>query len=68
MGLYEEPERPANAADYLKRSMGAGLAADVDAARAENEALRARVAALEAQLRDRESAAIAAPTAEAAAE
>ena len=40
VGLYEEPERPPNAVDYVKRYMGAPTGVDVEALRAENEALR----------------------------
>lgn len=31
VGLYEEPERPPNAVDYIKRYMGAPTGIDVDA-------------------------------------
>eukprot|EP00612_Vaucheria_litorea_P003684 CAMPEP_0171468846 /NCGR_PEP_ID=MMETSP0945-20130129/10885_1 /TAXON_ID=109269 /ORGANISM="Vaucheria litorea, Strain CCMP2940" /LENGTH=62 /DNA_ID=CAMNT_0011997783 /DNA_START=97 /DNA_END=281 /DNA_ORIENTATION=+ len=31
VGLYEEPERPANAVDYVKRYMGASAAGDSEA-------------------------------------
>eukprot|EP00608_Synchroma_pusillum_P003406 CAMPEP_0198433918 /NCGR_PEP_ID=MMETSP1452-20131203/29301_1 /TAXON_ID=1181717 /ORGANISM="Synchroma pusillum, Strain CCMP3072" /LENGTH=90 /DNA_ID=CAMNT_0044154417 /DNA_START=20 /DNA_END=292 /DNA_ORIENTATION=+ len=41
VGLYEEPERPGNAVDYLKRYMGAPTGVDVEALKAELEALRA---------------------------
>ncbi len=37
VGLYEEPERPANAVDYIKKYMGAPTGVDVEALRAENE-------------------------------
>jgi hypothetical protein len=30
VGLYEEPERPANAVDYIKRYMGAPTGVDVE--------------------------------------
>lgn len=40
VGLYEEPERPPNAVDYIKRYMGAPTGVDVEAMRAENEQLR----------------------------
>ena len=41
MGLYEEPERPPNAVDYIKRYMGAPTGVDVDAMRSELESLKA---------------------------
>jgi hypothetical protein len=50
VGLYEEPERPLNAVDYVKKYMGAPAGVDVDALRAENERLRAEVASLREQL------------------
>jgi|Dee2metaT_26_FD_contig_71_307618_length_677_multi_2_in_0_out_0_1 hypothetical protein len=40
VGLYEEPERPPNAVDYIKRYMGAPTGIDIEAMRAENETLR----------------------------
>merc|ERR1711998_142239 len=40
VGLYEEPERPPNAVDYIKRYMGAPTGVDVEALRTENEQLR----------------------------
>ncbi len=50
VGLYEEPERPLNAVDYVKKYMGAPVGVDVDSLRAENERLRAEVASLREQL------------------
>ena len=52
VGLYEEPERPSNAVDYIKRYMGAPAGVDVEALRIEVEQLRADKAALEATVRD----------------
>ncbi len=40
MGLYEEPERPPNAVDYIKRYMGSPTGVDVDAMRSELEQLK----------------------------
>lgn len=53
VGLYEEPERPPNAVDYVKRTMGAPVGVDVDALRMENEKLRAKIKALECVARSR---------------
>jgi hypothetical protein len=50
VGLYEEPERPPNAVDYLKRYIGGPVGVDVDAIKAENERLKAEVASLQQQL------------------
>ena len=52
VGLYEEPERPANAVDYIKRYMGAPAGIDVEALRAEVEQLRAENAQLQATVHD----------------
>ena len=40
VGLYEEPERPANAVDYIKKYMGAPTGVDVEAIKAENVSLK----------------------------
>lgn len=47
VGLYEEPEKPPNAVDYVKRYMGAPTGVDVEALRAENEELKKKVGALQ---------------------
>ena len=52
VGLYEEPERPPNAVDYIKRYMGAPTGVDVEALRAENEQLKVDKAALENTIRE----------------
>lgn len=52
VGLYEEPDRPPNAVEYMRKYMGASAGVDVDAMRAENERLKAQVAELTAQLDD----------------
>ena len=46
VGLYEEPERPSNAVEYIKRYLGAPKNVDVAALQRENEQLRRQVAAL----------------------
>ena len=40
VGLYEEPERPQNAIEYIKRYIGAPQNVDVDGLKRENEQLR----------------------------
>jgi len=50
VGLYEEPERPPNAVDYIKRYMGAPTNIDVEAIRAENESLKKQIQDLTSNL------------------
>lgn len=52
VGLYEEPERPANAVDYIKRYMGAPAGVDVEALRVEVEQLRAENAKLQTTIKE----------------
>jgi predicted ATP-grasp superfamily ATP-dependent carboligase len=52
VGLYEEPERPNNAIDYIKRYMGAPQNVDVDALRRENESLKMQVDRLSKQMEE----------------
>jgi len=52
VGLYEEPERPPNAVDYIKRYMGAPTGVDVEAMRAELEQLKIDKNALETTVRE----------------
>mmetsp|Transcript_14188 Transcript_14188/g.20891 ORF Transcript_14188/g.20891 Transcript_14188/m.20891 type:complete len:95 (+) Transcript_14188:137-421(+) len=50
VGLYEEPERPPNAVDYIKRYMGAPTNVDVEAIKKENEDLKVDIAELRMQV------------------
>jgi len=43
VGLYEEPERPPNAVDYIKRYMGAPTGVDVESLRIENDDMKKQV-------------------------
>lgn len=52
MGLYEEPERPPNAVDYIKRYMGAPTGVDIEAIRLENENLKKEVQRLESLVKE----------------
>lgn len=47
VGLYEEPEKPQNAVDFIKRSLGAPQESDVDHLKAENEELKRNVTELQ---------------------
>lgn len=40
VGLYEEPEKPMNALDFVKMTLGAPTGVDVEALKAENDQLR----------------------------
>ena len=52
VGLYEEPERPPNAVDYIKRYIGAPQNVDVDSLKRENEQLRAQMDKLSKQMEE----------------
>jgi len=50
VGLYEEPDRPNNALDYIKRYLGAPSNVDVDGLKRENDELKRQVEKLKRQL------------------
>jgi hypothetical protein len=50
VGLYEEPDRPTQPLDYLKRYLGAPANIDVDGLKRENEELKRQVEKLKRQL------------------
>ena len=50
--MYEEPERPPNAVDYIKRYMGAPTGIDVEAMRAELEQLKIDKSGLETTVKE----------------
>ena len=52
VGLYEEPERPPNAVDYIKRYMGAPTGVDVESIKAENDSLKRETKELKEQIKD----------------
>ncbi|KAI9099443.1 hypothetical protein DFS34DRAFT_649162 [Phlyctochytrium arcticum] len=47
VGLYEEPEKPESAMDYVKQFLGGASDVDVEAVRSENEELRRKVEELQ---------------------
>lgn len=57
VGLYEEPERPAHAMDYVRRYLGAPTAVDVEGLKRENEDLKRQVEKLKKQLANSAAAA-----------
>jgi len=50
VALYEEPEKPANALDFVRRYLTAPSGVDVEQVAAENEELKKRVEDLSAQI------------------
>jgi len=55
VGLYEEPERPVSAVDYVRKYLGNSATSsnvDVDALRNENEELRNRIRELSRTVED----------------
>ena len=57
VGLYEEPERPPNAVDYVKRYMGAATGVDTEALKQENSDLKRQVENLKKQIEELSAAA-----------
>ena len=52
VGLYEEPEKPGNAIEFIKKCLGAPSDTDVDSLKAENEELRRKKRELEIRIDD----------------
>ena len=50
MGLYEEPEKPGNVTDFIKRQLGASSDTDVEHLQAENAELKNTVKQLQGQV------------------
>ena len=50
VGLYEEPDKPSNAIEFIKKCLGAPSDTDVDQLKADNEELRRQKSALEKQI------------------
>merc|ERR1719440_929151 len=64
VSLYEEPEKPQNAVEFIKMSLGAPTGTDVEAMKSENEVLKLKVEGLEKELADAKAQLAAAPPAE----
>ena len=47
VGLYEEPEKPQNAVDFIKKCLGSPSDNDVEALRTENEELKSKLLEME---------------------
>ena len=50
VGLYEEPEKPGNVIDFIKKSLGAPSDTDVEQLMADNEALNRQNGDLEKKI------------------
>uniref|UniRef100_A0A7S0N2T6 c-Myc-binding protein n=1 Tax=Pyramimonas obovata TaxID=1411642 RepID=A0A7S0N2T6_9CHLO len=50
--LYEEPEKPGNAIDYVRTAFGAPTPAEFDALTADKNGLEAKVTELEAHIKE----------------
>ena len=55
VGLYEEPEKPGNVIEFIKKSLGAPSDTDVDQLMAENEELKRTKADLETKIQGLEA-------------
>jgi hypothetical protein len=52
VGLYEEPEKPGNAIDFIKRYLGSPTDIDAESLRAEFEAAKARNEELQREVQE----------------
>merc|ERR1712127_663359 len=52
VGLYEEPEKPGNAIEFIKKCLGAPSDTDVEQLKAENEDLNRQKGELEKKIED----------------
>jgi len=57
VNIYEEPERPDQPVEYIKKALGGPSQADFEALKAENDQLRAEVEALKKRLGEQPAAA-----------
>ena len=54
VGLYEEPEKPPNVSEFIKKSLGAPSDMDVEALMHENEGLKRKQNELEKRIQNLE--------------
>ena len=52
VGLYEEPEQPGNAIEFIKKCLGAPSDTDVEQLKADNEELKRNKSELEKKIED----------------
>ena len=52
VGLYEEPEKPGNAIEFIKKCLGAPSDTDVEQLKAENEDLKRQKLELEKKIEE----------------
>ncbi len=52
VGLYEEPEKPHNAVDFIKKCLGAPSDTDIDVLQGDNEDLKRQRAELQKRIED----------------
>ena len=50
VGLYEEPEKPADSVDFIKKCLGAPSDTDIDVLRADNDDLKKQHAELQRRI------------------
>ena len=52
VGLYEEPDKPNNAIDFIKKTLGAPSDTDVEQIKQENEDLKRQLSEMEKKIED----------------
>jgi len=52
VGLYEEPEKPSDALDFIRRHLGTAIGIDIDALKQENQDLKTQNAELLQKVED----------------
>jgi|EP00979_Chaetoceros_neogracilis_P007461 D-alanine-D-alanine ligase-like ATP-grasp enzyme len=50
VGLYEEPDKPSNAIDYIKKYLGQGGTTEYDLMKKENDEMKKQIKQLETQV------------------